>query len=269
MSFFRYLPIRLAIGVLGLVSLPLSAEEDEPKKEVGGELQAADQRASVLGEKIWLHDQAAWHGTDALFEVISPVDHPELRGYLTEEAADGRVDLIFYAELDGRNFEFARITVDGSVVVAGGRHESPTDHPLSPELEAKVSAREVAIEQATKDRVSLCSRANPNLVVLDRDADGITSVYLLSAPTSMERYPLGGHYLYRIGPEGEVVSQRGFMKTCLDVPMAGAASGDKVPVAFAVTHILDDHPTEIHYFVQRYVDMTLMVMAGGHTWSVD
>lgn len=257
----------LGCGTFFFTPVAVSATEDE--EGISAEVKAADERAAAVGKQIWLNDQAAWHGTGALLASVSLEDHPELRGYLTEGNPEGGIDLVFYAELSDSNFEFARFTVDGSVVVAGGKHGNPKDHPLSPDLEAKVAAREAAIAHAIDERISLCTNADPNLVVLDPDSEGIISVYLLSAPTDPESYPLGGHYLYRLGPDGALISRREFMKTCLNVPMAAASSGDSVPVAFAVTHILDDHPTEIHYFVQRYAEMTLMVMAGGETWSVE
>lgn len=94
---------------------PLLARSDD----VSAELAEFNRMAAELGQRIYLHDQAAWHGTDALFASIDAKDHPELRGYVTEERNDGTVDLIFYAEVNGGHYEFARYQVASSQVVAG------------------------------------------------------------------------------------------------------------------------------------------------------
>lgn len=135
-------------------------------------------------------------------------------------------------------------------------------------LERKVAARNEAISLAQQAEIGLCTKASPNFVVLEPDSDDAISVYLLSAQTDSASYPLGGHYLYRVDRSGKVVSDRKFMNTCMDIPTAArAAEGN--PVGFVVTHILDNHLTEIHHFVAHYTDLALTVSAGGNIWTID
>ena len=255
--------VRLFVAWLVATAIPLHA------KDPTSEQLAADQHAAQLGKRIYLHDQAAWHGTDALFELIEAKDHPELRGYLTEERPDGLVDIIFYAEYDGALYEFSRHTVDGSKVVGGAVNAEPRDYPLSPLLTRQVAARDAALSRAQAEKVGLCTDASPNFVVLPPDADDLVSVYLLSAQVENEKYPLGGHYLYRVDSTGKVVSSRNFMNSCMQVPVAGGevGTGNKL-VGFVVSHILDDHPTEIHYFVARYTRLPISVSTDGYVWKV-
>lgn len=258
--------VAVAIALVLAASVPsgLYADEGPTAAQIEGNRIAAE-----LGEQIWLHDQAAWHGTDALFAAIKPEDHPELRGYLTEAGKDGAIDLIFYAERDGRSYEFARYVVKDSKVIGGAINARILEIPLSPMLERKLAARNVALAAVGKERRPLCTNAHPNTVVLDPDANGIIPVYILSAQTATDTYPLGGHYLYRVDASGNIVSDRQFMKTCLNMPTGSEQVNGEVPISFFVTHILDDHPTEIHHFVKRYSDLPLQVSAGDQMWEIE
>lgn len=259
-----------ALGTLVcLATLAQSPAFADAPQNATAEQIAANDAAAILGERMYRHDQAAWHGTDALTAKIDLSRESALRGYLTEELDNGSIALVFYAEYDGGEYEFARFEVDGDEVVSGGILASPRDHPLSLEQLRQIAAKEAAVERAIEEKISLCAKPPINTLVLPPDENDQVSVYLMTAPQSSESYPLGGHYLFKVGSDNMVESFRPFMKTCLDVPTGGQADAEgNTPVAYVVTHILDDQPTEIHHFVRRYT-MPIGVSAGDGLWMID
>ncbi len=248
-----------------LLASPISvdAPENAPAADV-----AAVEAAKLRGEQIYLHDQAAWHGTDALAAEIDLSKQKELRGYVTEELENGRIGLIFYAELDGANYEFARYEVDGSTVTGGGRHDDPKQHPLSPLLERKIAARNVAIEEAVARKITLCADARPNLVVLGPDQNDQIAVYILTPVVNNGRFPLGGHYRVDIDGDNTVLSGRTFTNTCIDGPMVPKTNPLR-PVIQFYTHVLDPHPTEIHFLAAHYMEMSLSIAADNNIWMLN
>ena len=113
-----------SVLLLSMSSTPALAQADAEE---------ANSWAEARGEEMYLHDQAAWHGTDALREEIDLADHPELRGYVVDSLENGNLALVFFAEDDEGLYEFARYEVDGSQVIAGGVLKSDDRVRLSAE----------------------------------------------------------------------------------------------------------------------------------------
>lgn len=233
---------------------------------------AADRKAMERGKELYAHDQAAWHGSDALRAIVDLTKHPEVQGYLTVPEADGTIALVFYAQApentDTAPYEFARFVVDGSEVVSGGLIESAEPKPLSDTMLQMVDARLAALNFAIRQQIPLCGSAPPNIVILPATEDGIIPVYILSAPDRPGRYPLGGHHLIEIGPDNTPVNGRSFASDCLDGPIMPAAR-DAGPEFFNVTHMLGDQPTEIHYFAHLNMDVPLIIVAQNSIWNID
>lgn len=72
-------------------------------------------------------------------------------------------------------------------------------------------------------------------------------------------YPVGGHYRLRVGPGGEVLGSRAFLRTCMPL-RHGLPRCRKKQQNLRCTHGLDDAPTEIHAFASRYFPLPLMVI---------
>lgn len=248
-------------------AIAATAPEDATAEQI-----AADRKAMERGKELYAHDQAAWHGSDALRALVDLADHPEVQGYLTVPEADGTIALVFYAQApegtDTAPYEFARFVVAGSEVVSGGLIDSAEPKPLSDALAKMVKARSAALNFAIAQQTPLCGSGPPNIVVLPASDADITAVYILSAPDTPGRYPLGGHYLIEIGPDYTPVNGRSFLSDCLDGPIMPDRR-DIAPEFFNVTHMQDAQPTEIHYFAHLNMDMPLIIAAQNNIWHID
>ena len=254
---WRFMSVLAAGGWLACAPLPLLAEaEGRPARDAA--VQAGVAEAARLGELMYLYDQAAWHATDSMVEGFDQALTPLMRGYIVVPGAAGQLDTIFYGEVDGTLVEMARFAVRGSEVVGGGWLPANGRRPLSDEVLRLVAARQTAINYASSQQFRLCERTTPNTVVLPPDPQGTIAVYILTPPVANDAYPLGGHYRLEVDATGAVARSRNFMNTCM-MARYGAGDGGEAPVAMVVSHLLDDHPTEIHAFVSRYVPISLMV----------
>ncbi|GAA4647495.1 hypothetical protein GCM10023115_54570 [Pontixanthobacter gangjinensis] len=257
------------------LSVAAQAEAVEPAStppvpalaEPTAEQSAANATAKALGLRIYRHDQAAWHGTDALTGKIKFGEHPEIRDYLTEELADGRIALVYYAEASGKKFEFARLVVKGSTVISTEVHSDMTQHPLSASLEKQAAARQAALEQGVKENLSLCGAGGANIISLPADAEGQIAVYITSSQSVPYEFPLGGHYLLTVNDQNMVISGRAFMPGCYAAPIINEDVTNG-PDDYSFAHILDRQPNEIHYFVAQYANVPLSITAGNALWTV-
>lgn len=96
---------------------------------------------------------------------------------------------------------------------------------------------------------------------------------MLTAPTTNDNYPLGGHYRFTYGADGALLSHRRFLNSCFAVPLQGGAAqlpdGGRA-TGIVVTHLLDDFPTEIHFFVSRNIPLAMIVgtINSGTMWTI-
>lgn len=266
-------PLKIALALVFAGSALLTPALAAPPPEgASAEQIAADRKAMERGKELYAHDQAAWHGSDALRALVDLADHPEVQGYLTVPQADGTISLVFYAEnaqdADAVPYEFAHFVVAGSKILSGGLIESDEARPLSDAMVHMADARLAALNFAITQQIPLCGSGPPNVVILPATDAGTIPVYLLSAPNRPGRYPLGGHYLIEIGPDNTPANGRAFSSDCLDGPIMPAAR-DIGPEFFNVTHMLDDHPTEIHYFAHLNMEVPLIIVAQNSIWNID
>ena len=95
-----------------------------------------------------------------------------------------------------------------------------------------------------------CTNAAFNAAIVPpASLDAPLEMYLTSAQTDANVYPLGGHYLLSLAPDGRLLSVRKFTNSCLNMerPRGGGRRGE--PAALFVSHLLDPIPTEIHVFM--------------------
>lgn len=265
---------RIAFAIAGLslagAPAPLLAEADGlPARDA--RVQAAVAEAGRLGELMYRYDQAAWHATDRMLEGLNDARRPLMRGYIVVPGEDGLLDTVFYGEVDGTLVEMARYPVRGSEVVGGGWLPEAGRRPLPDDVLRLIGARQTAINYAANQQFGLCAEATPNTVVLPPDTQGMIAVYLLTPPVATDAYPLGGHYRLEVDATGAVARSRNFMNTCMMARFGRDAEEAATPVGMFVSHLLDDHPTEIHAFVSRYVPISLMVGTTENRamWAVD
>lgn len=239
------------------------------------EERAAAAEAEKRGGAMFAYDQAAWHATDKFQEDIrrrglSPADLQDrgARGYVVEPGENGRLQVTFYGERDGRRFAIARYeTVDGRV--RGGGFIEPDAAPdISLLAQRMIDARDQALVAMSRPDHSLCSQSPPNTLVLPPQGDGKMLVYVLTSATAANTYPAGGHYRFDFDADGKLRNERRFMQSCFDLDYRTSPQGR--PEALFLTHLLDPQPTEIHAFVSRNVPVPLMVatVANGAIWGV-
>lgn len=260
------------LALATLAPATLQAQEIPKDAPHGAEVAAA----AATGARLYAFDQAAWHGTDkfvADMEVHGSFDTSWLRGFMVLDGKDGRLDAVFYGEDDGEWLIAARYAVEGSTVLSGGLLEGDARLPLSEDGIRMAQARDTAFQNMRENDYRMCADANPNTVVFPPDADGEIAVYVLTPFVDNDGYPLGGHYRFTIGADDAVRDSRRFLNSCFNVPIGsqqGAPEGSS-PVGVFVTHLLDEYPTEVHFFASYYVPLTLMVgtVENEVMWSIE
>lgn len=236
---------------------------------------AAASAAEVRGAEIFAYDQAAWHSTDQLQVdlrsadlTIAMMQDRGLAGFIVEPASDGLLLATYYGKKDGKTFAMARYWVAGSKVKRGGLVKVGEDAALSPLALTLIDRRDKAVEVATVDEISVCTKGRPNAVVLPPRVDGSIPVYLMSASVQTGTFPAGGHYLYVFDAAGKLVSKRPFTKSCV---MVDWRNMPKDAAGASVSHLLDPQPTEVHVFVSLNMPGKLFVITTSNNdlWLID
>jgi len=227
---------------------------------------AATEQALQRGRMLFALDEGAWGSTDDLLRRVPKASLPAEGGWVAEP--DGEtLRFTYYAIKDGTRSAIYRAEMNGRNVVSAAVVAEGADSSLSPQAQRLAAAREAAIKALADKRP--CAKAPFNVLSMPtEDADGTTAVYLLTPMTRTGSYPFGGHYMAAVNGEGEVVRQRAFTKSCLDIAEPGGRAPRGTPVA-VVTHMLDETPTEIHVFMAaRMAAPVVVVTQPGMAWVV-
>lgn len=244
-----------------IISPLASAKVTEAEKSANAE-------AMERGRLLYRYDQAAWHSTDALMAAIRVDDYPDLRGWVVEPHAGDTLLVTYFAQRKGPRYAVLRYVVRGSTVIEGGLVPKGADTNLSPLANRLVDARDAAAARFAKERLGLCTEANPNTIVLPPDEHDRIQAYIMSASKTAGVFPLGGHYRFTIGPDGKVESWRPFLKSCMIIDTRPEGEMQQ-KTAFFVSHVLDSQPTEIHYFARYNVPVDIAVMTtDGDIWML-
>jgi hypothetical protein len=272
----RWLAVLAVLALHASTVAPAAAQQALDEEAARSSIPHYDamKQAVTRGRQIYLYDQAAWHATDRFLADWGDQPTDWLRGYFVEADEGGRLTTVFFGEQDGRLVEVARYRVDGSAVVGGGLHDAAARVDLSPLGLRKIEARRAAVDEAVRQDYGLCNRSQANTVILPPDDGGVISVYLMTAPTENDSYPIGGHYRIDIEADGKVASTRRFLNTCFTAnygaPREGGNAGNR-PVMLTLSHLLDPQPTEIHVFASYYIPIGLMLVTTQNelAWSVE
>lgn len=256
--------------VLGAALLAAPAQADP-----GGAELAAAREAESRGAEIYAYDQAAWHSTDRFQDdlkkrkwSLETAQKEGFSGYVVEPAGEGLLLATYYGVKDGKTIAMARYWVRGSKVQRGGILREGDDPALSPLALKLIEARSSAFKTAIEQKVFLCTKGNPNTVVLPPRPDGSIPAYVMSSGVQAGVFPAGGHYRYVFDADGKLLSSRAFSKSCVNVD---ARAVPKKASGFGVSHLLDPQPTEVHVFVSYNVPITLFVITESNRslWEVD
>ena len=246
-----------SLAAMTFPSAPALAQDDDG---LSPEMQQSVDWAAQRGWLMFLYDQAAWHGTDAFVADIGRTgfDTSWMRGYIVLHDSDNRLRTVFFGERNGQLVEAASYLVEGSEVVGGGLLEDTKIVPLTPDAVRMAEVRQDALNKMRELEYGLCVNAQPNTIVLPPADDGEITVYILTPSTDNGSYPLGGHYRLTFDREGNLASHRRFLNSCLDLSYGTQDEGSS-PVAAFGTHLLDDHPVEIHFFASRNIPPMLLI----------
>ena len=174
--------------------------------------------------------------------------------------SDGVLETIFITEQAGQLRELARFSVRGSEVIGGGLVEGDLP-PLGSVAARMFGVRQPALDAMAAENYTLCSRSQPNTLILPPDEQGNVSFYLLTSTVENGSYPIGGHYRVDVAADGSVARKRRYMNTCFDLPTALQRGPNGSPGHAGVSYLFGDAPSEIHVFASFHFENGFMVIA--------
>jgi len=249
-----------AIAAAMSAASPVAAQSSETS-----DLIAAIRLAVDRGEMLFLYDRVAWLGTDDFRDHYANL-MGQSGGYVVT-GDETRTELTFFDKAQSKAIYRATFTL-GKLAKSG---PPAADHAeLTPLEKRTISAKEKALAAFQQANVALCAKANPNLTTIpSADPAGAIIVYLMTPQTALKIYPLGGHFSVEVGQDGSVGKVRRFTNTCIGVPLNQVPKDGK-PVGFAITHLLDPTPTEIHVFTSLASKMPIYVgTKNERIWAVE
>ncbi len=255
----KFMKIALTSAALAL-AVPSVAQEAETSVEN----QAAIASALELGEQIYLHDQTAWHTTDAMIADLGDPAALGVAGWIINNVDDGH-EAVFYRETDGGFEAVWSGEYDGRRVRRERTYEAG-ERVLTEGEVARIIARRAPFSVDTD--YTLCSERLNQVVLPTGKPDGGLYVYLLAPQPAIDQIPFGGHFRFEV-VDGEVVNHRKFANSCLTMA-SRSPEGDPL-AAIMVSHLLDDTPTEIHVFSMYAARLPVYVMTieNNVVWSVE
>lgn len=245
-------------AVMMLVQPPQASETTDGASQ--GDVADMIAQSSSVGSMLYAFDRAAWVSSDALTVNIPRDQLDKLGGYIVEIAAGGVLRVTHYrGNVDNAEAVFVTDVRDQQVV----RSEVLTHPvPLQPSQMALVRARAVAAQRAKERNYKPCTAAPFNTVVLPSRDNGPVAVYLLSAQLKADVWPMGGNYRVIVASNGTVLASRPYSVSCLNVTRPQLPAG-ATPVGFAVSHLLDPAPTELHVFASYNMRTPFFVTTPG------
>jgi hypothetical protein len=224
-------------------------------------------RTAVRGRLLFDLARAAQLTTRDMLSRISDPAAAGIAGWVAAPEGNG-LTLVYYADgAEGPEAVYRAQVVGGRIATRD--MFLPGSRPaLTPTLARMARAREAVAEL---DRRPCPADAEFNVfVVPPATAEGPVEVYKLSPQLRAGHYPLGGHFLATVAPDGTVASVRDLALTCLDLEAPAAPAAGARPAPVGVTHLLDPLPTEIHVMLALWMNRPLVVATGEpeRVWAV-
>lgn len=187
-----------------------------------------------------------------------------IAGWVAMREGDGLL-VTYYADAAQGPVAVYRARVAGDGRLSGQEAFAADARPALGAVERRLAAARTAV--ASLDRQP-CGADFNVFPIPPASAEGPVEVYKISPQTQRGRYPLGGHFLATVAPDGSVTGTRAFANNCLDLE-AGPELPGQAPRPIAVTHLLDPLPTEIHVFLSLWMNRPLVVVTGeDRSWAV-
>lgn len=236
----------------------------DPPTTISSEDQKQVAHALQRGKEIYLHDQAAWHVTDAMRR-----DNPDSKiapviGWVTKRLDDKRV-VAYFVRRDGDKLRlFYSGETEGSTLVAARNYADDRD---APELDADLmlSMRAVAAARSAVNG-QVCGRP-PNFVTLPSEsAPGGWDVYAIVPEVSSNEAALAGHKRITLGADGKIADVHAYSNSCL----INRVTPDAVAMMVSLPADLGVTPNEMHVFQSLTHKLALLVApADGRIWAVE
>ena len=244
--------LALAVGLSGLLSVAPASAQDKMRRTTG---KAYLETIGARGELLYRHDQAAWHGTDAMTSSLPEgFEASTLRGYVVtpHERADS-LNIAFHTG--------DRVVWEARVKGSKVRDARWLD--VSREFTMAEAARVRAVQTAIPAIGETCQGYTPmNTAVLPVEDSDELYVYFLTPMRDMNEAVFGRHYRARVSADGrELIRSRQFTNSCLIVP-SQAPKGAKA-VGIVVSHLRDPLPQETHVFASLQHDEPVYVVIPG------
>ena len=210
---------------------------------------------TARGRALYAYDQAAWHGTDAIF-ALKP-DTKGLARYICMNAPTGWV-VVFprWNEAHDQLLALYEAREKGGKFIA-----RKLDRPVP--LDADMVARERALELAIAD---IPPPKRPYNTAILPAPDGNLYVYLYPGQTRDKVWPLGGDIRYTISADGKtIVEKRSLHNTILEMEVkANQKAGYHT---HAITNVPED--TDVLYVLNRKPAMPEFIGTAKQLFIID
>jgi len=251
--------VALAAFLFLLVCQPCAGSAQTAEEQT--RLAWAEQRGQMLFEI----DRAAWVTTDDLAARIADLRSSGIRGWTVERDGQGYV-VVYYTGEGAARVALYRGRVENNAVVSGEVFPEGSRPPLTPAQRRIADARDLVPRLGRQP----CTPASFNVAVIPPEAPGAAiDVYALTPQVENDVFPFGGHFRATVSPSGEIVAQRAFTNSCLNMSRRG--HDQSITAALGVTHLLDPIPTEIHVFLSIWAQLPVFVGTRSpfRLWEVD
>lgn len=219
------------------------------------------QEAEQLGRMIYEKDRHAAKAADIMLGEIQNPQETGIEGWVIVEEKD-RYSVIFINPNTNPYTTPFQVVFEKDMHPYLVKNKRPATNLEAAMFRARQQAL-AAIEQHCSDQY--------NTVVLPAPDGQGWLAYALAASTDPSVIVAGGHIRVTVSPDGnEIISQRNFTNTCLQIPLPPDLPGGKKPSACFLTHLLDNVPAEIHVFLTLSYQIPCYVMTqDGSRWYVE
>jgi hypothetical protein len=241
----RFIAALLAL----LLALPATAQTPAERTQLDW--------VAARGRLLFEVDRAAWVTTDDFQARLSQADQQLIRGWTVEREGAGFAVVYFMTGEGNVRRALYRAHVENRQVVSRETFRAGAGPELTP-MQRRIAGAYTLIGQMNG---RMCGNSRPTLAIIPPDnVNAPMDVYVLTPQTRAGVFPFGGHNRATFSAAGVLLSQRAFTNTCIS--MSNRADNGSEVAAVAVTHLLDQVPTEIHVFMSIWMGVPVAVATG-------
>lgn len=268
----------LAVAVIGLLTglLRVGQSVADPKdtateaagreQPVPADLAQAVERSGAIGRLLYVFDEVAAIGTDALLAEVPDLQRHGVAGYvpMQEMGDDGKPTSSFLV-----SFFTAQPTPRVAYDVRVSPNAKPVVLPFTPPKKATPGFASLARARqlALKSVPSSGQPINPVLVPAEAIGESGVLVYLLAGTAEPDVVVLGQHTRVHVSEDGtRVLAVTPLTKSVMEINTRSSGGGSIA--AITVTHSTTDYPLETHVFASLLSRLPIYVLTARGTWRV-